>query len=154
MTLAGGVPAAYLSARDEAMHSLGVGTMHDMKSVIEGIFLPSLQSRDYTLGEKIKMWRGKASSGVSPMWGEMLTTDLAKQVPEVRVPVYFLHGLHDFTCSFSVAEAYFERLKAPLKGFYVFAHSAHSPIFEEPGRVQEILRVDVLNGTNRMADKK
>lgn len=42
---------------------------------------------------------------------------------------------------------------APLKGFYTFEQSAHSPVFEEPGKVMTILREDVLNGANRLADK-
>jgi len=45
------------------------------------------------------------------------------------------------------------RLSAPLKGFYTFSESAHSPIFEEPDRVMTILREEVLNGTNRLADR-
>jgi pimeloyl-ACP methyl ester carboxylesterase len=76
---------------------------------------------------------------VSARWEEMTSTDLATRVPEVSIPVYFFHGAFDYTCSGPDAEAYFERLKAPLKGFYAFAQSAHSPMFEEPGRVQEIL---------------
>ncbi len=43
-----GTPDAYLALRDPAMHSLGIGTTHDMNSVITGIFLPSLACRDYT----------------------------------------------------------------------------------------------------------
>ncbi len=65
VTMTGGTPAAYLAVRDEAMHSLGIGTTHDMNSVITGIFFPSLTSRDYTLMEKVNMWRGKSRSGVS-----------------------------------------------------------------------------------------
>lgn len=149
-----GVPRAYLSLRDEAMHGLGIGTTHDMRSVFKGIFLPSLQSREYTLAEKINLWRGKVASGVSSMWDEIIATDLAIRVPELDVPVYFLHGVHDYTCSCVEAEAYFEKLKAPIKGFYAFPYSAHSPVFEEPARAQKILREDVLAGTNRLADKR
>jgi len=152
VTMRDGVPDRYLAVRDTAMHRLGVGTMHDMRSFITGIFLESLRSRDYTLGEKLSLWRGKASSGVSSMWKEILATDLAERVPAVRVPVYFLHGLYDCTCSREEALHYFDRLEAPLKGFYTFAHSAHSPMFEEPARVREIMRLDVLAGTNRLAD--
>jgi hypothetical protein len=36
VTMTDGTPDAYLAVRDEAMHSLGVGTTHDMKSVIDG----------------------------------------------------------------------------------------------------------------------
>ncbi len=154
VTLAGGVPMAYLSVRDQAMHRLGIGTTREMRSVITGIFLPSLRSHEYTLNEKINLWRAKASSGVSPIWREMLATDLAQCVPEVAIPVYFLHGVYDYTCSYTEAEAYFEKLKSPCKGFYAFARSAHSPIFEEPDKVRKILREDVLAGTNRLADRQ
>ena len=148
-----GVPAAYLRVRDRAMHGLGVGTTRDMRSIVGGIFLPSLRSRQYTLREKIDLWRGKASSGVSCMWDEILATDLTERVPEVGVPVFFLHGVHDHTCSYAEAQAYFDKLRAPLKGFYTFAAPAHSPLLEEPEKAQTILRDDVLAGTNRLADR-
>jgi pimeloyl-ACP methyl ester carboxylesterase len=48
VTMAESTPDAYLALRDEAMHSLGIGTTHNMSSVITGIFLPSLTSREYT----------------------------------------------------------------------------------------------------------
>jgi pimeloyl-ACP methyl ester carboxylesterase len=154
VTMTGGTPDAYLAARDEAMHSLGIGTTRDMDSVITGIFLPSLASRDYTLTEKINMWRGKAHSGVSPLWKTMLATDLAQQTPELGIPAYFFEGIHDYTCSYIEAKAYFEQLKAPVKGFYTFEQSAHSPIFEEPEKMQQILLKDVLAGANNLADTK
>ena len=154
VTLTGGTPDAYLAVRDEAMHSLGIGTTHDMKSVITGVLLPSLQSRDYTLNEKINMWRAKSSSGVSALWNKMITTDMAKQVPELRLPVYFFDGIYDYTVSYTEAKAYFEKLKAPVKGFYTFEQSAHSPIFEEPEKVRQIVQDDVLVGANSRADAK
>ena len=154
VTMEGGTPDAYRAFRDEAMHSLGIGTTHAMNSVITGIFYPSLTSREYTLTEKINMWRGKSRSGISILWDAMLATDLSKQVPELDLPVYFLEGKYDYTCSYTEAKSYFETLKAPVKGFYSFEQSAHSPIFEEPVKMQKILREDVLAGTNRLADIK
>ena len=154
VTLEGGTPDAYLAIRDEGMHSLGIGTTHDMDSVISGIFLPSLASREYTFMEKINMWRGKSRSGVSSLWDEMTSTDLSEQVPELDIPVYFLEGIFDYTCSYTEARSYFEKLKAPVKGFYTFEQSAHSPLFEEPEKMQKILREDILAGTNNLADAK
>jgi pimeloyl-ACP methyl ester carboxylesterase len=148
-----GTPPRYLALRDRAMHRLGVGTTHDMRSVVTGLFLPSWVSREYTLREKVRMWRGKAAAGVSPLWPEMLTTDLAKDVRQIRVPVYFLHGVYDQTCSYRLAKDYLADLDTPLKGFYTFVQSAHSPLFEEPGRVREIMTGDVLQGTNSLADE-
>ena len=152
VTMTGGTPAAYLAVRDEAMHSLGIGTTHDMHSVITGIFLPSWACRDYTFMEKVNLWIGKSHSGVASLWNEMLATDLSKQTPELKIPVYFFDGIYDYTVSYTLAKDYFEHLKAPVKGFYTFAQSAHSPIFEEPKKVQKIVQEDVLQGTNSLAD--
>ena len=153
VTTIDGTPDTYLDVRDRAMHSLGVGTTHDMKSVLSGVFWPSLRSPQYTLSEKVKMWRGKLSSGVSALWDEMLDTDLAERVTELALPIYFFHGINDYTCSYPLARVYFEQLKAPLKGFYTFDRSAHSPIFEESGKASRILREDVLAGANGLADR-
>ena len=154
VTMTGGTPDAYRKVRDVAMHSLGIGTTHDMKSVITGIFLPSLASRDYTFLEKVNMWRGKSRSGISVMWDTMLATDLSGEVPELDLPVYFFEGIYDYTCSYIEAKSYFENLKAPVKGFYTFEKSAHSPLFEEPEKMQLILKEDVLAGLNSLADIK
>jgi pimeloyl-ACP methyl ester carboxylesterase len=68
VTLTNGTPDAYRAVRDEAMHSLGIGTTHDMKSIMSGIVVPSWQSRDYTVSEKVNTWRAKAAAGVSIVW--------------------------------------------------------------------------------------
>ena len=106
-----------------------------MNSVFSGIFWPSLRSPQYTLSEKIKIWRGKLSSGVSVLWDEMLVTDLAGRVTELALPAYFFHGIYDYTVNYQLAKNYFDGLKAPLKGFYSFDRSAHSPILRTPDTV-------------------
>ena len=154
VTLAGGVPDAYRAVRDTAMHSLGVGTTRDMNSVITGIFLPSWMSHDYTLMEKVNMWRGKSRAGIAVLGDTMFSTDLSKVVSKLDIPVYFFEGIYDYTCSYALAKEYFEVLQAPVKGFYTFEQSAHSPIFEEPEKMQKILLEDVLAGTNNLANLK
>jgi pimeloyl-ACP methyl ester carboxylesterase len=145
------LPAGYLKVRDIAMHELGVGTTRDMKSVFYDMFLQSLLHRDYTLGEKINLWRGKLFSG-NCLWNTQLSTDLTKQVTRLDVPIYFLHGVYDYTVSYPLAKAYFDRLEAPVKGFYTFKQSAHTPFFEEPAKMREIMVTDVLTGSKSLAD--
>ena len=147
------LPDSYLSVRDKAMHSLGIGTTHDMKSVVTGLLLRSLENREYTLPQKINMWRGKIFSG-SQLWNTQLSTDLTKKVTRLEIPVYFFHGVYDYTVSYPLARSYYEQLDAPLKGFYTFEKSAHTPLFEEPDKVLTILREDVLTGSNHLADIK
>ena len=154
VTMTEGIPDAYRVLRDPAMHSLGIGTTHDMKSVISGIFLPSLINPEYTLIEKVNMWRGKSRSGISILWADIISTDLTRQVPELKLPVYFFEGIYDYTCSYTEAKSYFEKLKAPMKGFYTFEKSAHSPLFEEPEKMQQIFREDILVGLNNLSDIK
>lgn len=154
VTVTEGTPKAYMRLRDKAMHSLGIGTIHEMKSVIRGIFFPSLMFKGYTLTEKFILWRGKSRSGISILWATMITTDLTEQVQELQLPVYFFAGKYDYTVSSSLAKSYFEQLKAPLKGFYTFEQSAHSPLFEEPEKSIRILKEDVLLGSNTHADLK
>ncbi len=147
------IPFGYLKLRDKAMHGIGVGTTREMTSIIHGIFLPSLTCRDYTFTEKINLWRAKARAGVHPLWDTILATDLTKQVPELKIPAYFFHGIYDYTVSYNLAKNYFEQLKAPVKGFYTFNQSAHSPMFEEPEKVKEIILTDVLTGSSSLTDK-
>jgi len=146
------VPRAYLRVRDTAMHRLGVGTTRDMRSVVSGIVWPSLRSPQYTTAEKVRTWRGKLASGVSALWEEALATDLAATVTDVPHPLYLFHGVHDQTCSYDLARRFFDTVRAPVKGFYTFEESAHSPFFEEPERMRTILREDVLHGTTGHAD--
>lgn len=70
------------------------------------------------------------------------------------MPVYFFHGIHDYTVSYPLAKSYFDDLEAPQKGFYTFANSAHSPMFEEPERMNEVLCRDVLLGGTSLADER
>jgi pimeloyl-ACP methyl ester carboxylesterase len=134
-----------LPLRDETMHDLGIGTMHNMRSVFTGIFLPVMQCRAYTLAEKINIWRGKAAlNNITDLRRQMNETDMIRKVPKLKIPVYFFSGVYDYTVSYILAESYFKQLQAPVKGFYLFRESAHSPIFEEPEKAIRIMLEDVL----------
>lgn len=142
----------WMALRDEAMHRAGVGTTRDMDSVITGVFLRSWRSPAYTILEKINIWRGKVSSR-RYLWDKVLHTDLVERIILLEIPVYFFVGQHDYTTGYGLARDYFQKIKAPLKGFYTFNSSAHSPLFEEPQRARKILREDVLALKNSMADE-
>jgi pimeloyl-ACP methyl ester carboxylesterase len=145
------LPAAYDALRDDYMHQAGIGTTRDMKSVVTGVFLRSWLSPEFTLSEKLHLWRGKFFS-LAKLRNTAFAADLTRQVTQLDLPVYFLSGAYDYTCSVLVSRAYFQEIKAPLKGFYTFEQSAHTPLFEEPAKVINILREDVLPGTNNLAD--
>lgn len=146
-----GTSPAWMRLRDRAMHRAGVGHMREMDSVVTGIFLPMWRVRAYTLAEKINIWRGKIWSRPF-FWEDLLRDDLAGRLTEFALPVYFLTGRHDFTANAELSRAYFDAIEAPVKGFYMFESSAHSPLFEEPGHATKILLQDVLKGKTALAD--
>jgi pimeloyl-ACP methyl ester carboxylesterase len=108
------------------MHRLGIGTTHDMKSVITDIFLASWKFPGYTVGEKINLWRERSFSRSFGLWEQLIRVDLRTAVPRLEVPVYLLEGKYDYTCNVELARDYLRRLQAPVKGFYEFDHSAHT----------------------------
>jgi len=143
----------YQIMRDKPMHQLGIGTTHTMKSLITGIFLPVMLCKEYTFTEKINIWRGKYfTNKTAGLWNKLVVTDLNMKVLELKIPIYFFHGIYDYTVSYTLAKDYFEKLRAPLKGFYTFEQSAHSPMFEEPEKMRQILQKHVLKGNVNLAD--
>lgn len=147
------LPEEYVKIRDVAMHELGIGTMRNMRNLLTDLILPSLLFSEYTLREKYNLWAGKAHSGISQNWNEMVKTDLSKSKYSFKVPVYLFHGVYDYTCSYELAREYFKIIEAPVKGFYTFRNSAHSPLFEEPDKMNKILLKDVMNSLTDLADK-
>jgi pimeloyl-ACP methyl ester carboxylesterase len=146
-----GTSPEWMRLRDAAMHRIGVGHTHDMDSVVTGIFLPMWRVRAYTVAEKINIWRGKAWSRPF-FWDALIRDDLGARLTTFDLPIYFFVGRHDQTANPELSRAYFDLIEAPVKGFYIFGDSAHSPLFEEPARAKEILLNDVLQAANALAD--
>jgi pimeloyl-ACP methyl ester carboxylesterase len=150
VSMADGLSPAWMRLRDRAMHGVGVGNTHESRSVITGIFLPVWGVRAYTITDKINIWRGKLWSRPF-FWEDLLRDDLSSRLVEFNLPIYFFVGENDYTANKDLSRAYFDRITAPIKGFYLFENSAHSPLFEEPERATDILLRDVLLGTNALA---
>ena len=135
----------YLKIRDKVMHEAGIGTTHEMKSVFKEIFLESLLNNEYTLGEKIDLWRGMIFSSKTELRSVMMSTDIREKIRSIDIPVYFFSGAYDYTVNYKMSKEYLEDLNAPRKEFYLFENSAHSPIFEESDKMEKIIKEDILN---------
>jgi len=139
--------------RDNAMHEMGIGTMRNMKSVFKDIFIPVWTCRAYTVREKLKIWKSKLIFlPETNLKREILTTDFSNLFPEIDVPVYFISGKYDLTVNIEISREYYQSLNSPLKGFYTFENSAHSPLFEEPERFRKILDQDILKSQISLSD--
>ncbi|MBC8146373.1 MAG: alpha/beta hydrolase [Bacteroidetes bacterium] len=68
--------------------------------------------------------------------------DFIKQIPEVKIPVYFISGSYDYILPWTLSEKYCDTLIAPYKEFIKFDKSGHNPLFEEPEKFnKEIIRI-------------
>lgn len=137
---------------DEVIHKAGFGTTNDMKSIITGVFFPSFFAREYTVSEKINLWKGKWADYSKKMREILLYKDFSSDITKFNIPVYFLHGKYDYTTAYPMTKDYFDKIEAPIKGFYTFEESAHSPLFEEPDKFIKIIREDVKNNATNLAD--
>jgi pimeloyl-ACP methyl ester carboxylesterase len=147
------VPFYKTIIRDQSMHELGIGTMRNMKSVLKGVFLPVWMCKAYTIREKFNIWVSKFSFiKKTKLIDELFATDIPSIVPRLEIPVYFFSGKYDLTVNHNLSKGYLEKMQAPVKGFYTFNESAHSPVFEEPQRLKDILLKDVINGTTTLSD--
>ena len=94
---------------------------------------------EYAWPDLIKLWLGIRFTK-NLLWPQVFYTNLFEQIPELKVPVYFLLGTHDYVISTKLAKQYFKLLKAPKKELILFHYSGHTPIFEQPERFNEVLR--------------
>lgn len=134
------------SFRDRSMHELGIGTMRNMKSVISGIFIPVWLCKSYTVSEKINIWTSKLSFvKKTRLIDELFQMDFTTLVPKLDIPVYFFSGQYDFTVNADLSRAYLEKLEAPVKAFYNFRNSAHSPLFEEPKNAIDLIEQELFH---------
>jgi pimeloyl-ACP methyl ester carboxylesterase len=96
-------------------------------------------SRDYSLLDIIGTLRGMRFVPDQLLPG-LAQLNLFEMLPQLDVPVCLLQGRHDYVAPSSIAEQYYQALRAPKgKQLIWFEESAHMPQYEEPGKFREIL---------------
>lgn len=102
-----------------------------------------LLSTEYTFLDRINFFKGIFES-VELVFPELLKVDLFTQVPELKVPVWFMLGRHDYEVPSVLAAKYFDVLKAPAKTLCWFENSSHMPNTEEEKLFNQILVEKIL----------
>lgn len=121
------------------VHDAGGGTIKD-KSEFEGIVLPVLFCKCYTVAEKLKYVPAMKMYRKTPLAKELDDFDYRESITSLEIPVYFISGDTDYNCPWELVKEYCEIIEAPDKGFYLIPDSAHSPLWENPGATCDILR--------------
>lgn len=123
------------------LHDAGGGTIKD-KTEFEGITLPILLAKCYTIKEKIGYVKGMNVylKTRTPLKEALEDFDYRKEIPELKIPAYFISGDTDYNCPWELVEDYCNILKAPDKGFFLIPDAAHSPLWENPEVTCGIMR--------------
>lgn len=99
-------------------------------NTLNDIVLGSIFSPEYTGLDGIKFLLGwKFTSNT--MFGNNIGLDFMRDIPEVKVPIYFCVGVYDYNTPSELIEKYYNQLIAPEKELILFEESAHYPHFEE-----------------------
>lgn len=100
-------------------------------------------SREYSFKDLIKYGKSSGFSAGNIIYDpDFNNIDFFKQIPEVKIPVFFISGAYDYNTPWELVQRYHNTLQAPYKEFIKFEKSGHSPVFEEPERFnQEVIRI-------------
>lgn len=100
-------------------------------------------SREYSFFDLIKYGKSSGFSAGNIIYDPAFNNiDFFKQIPEIKIPVFFISGAYDYNTPWELVERYTKTIIAPYKEFIKFERSGHSPVFEEPDRFnKEIIRI-------------
>jgi pimeloyl-ACP methyl ester carboxylesterase len=70
---------------------------------------------------------------------ELADTDLIHTLPRLDVPLIMVQGRLDQVAPGTAAQGFFDAVSAPVKRLEWFDDSAHTPQFDEPTRLRQLL---------------
>lgn len=113
---------------------------------VEDLYANFQESPEYSTQEKLNYLKSAEFTNTHIMQdADFNNFDLRIQVPEVRIPVFFLVGKYDYINPTPLAKTYFNGLKAPQKELIEFENAGHDPAWEEPERYhKELLRIQQI----------
>lgn len=73
------------------------------------------------------------------VFNEASKNNLFGTLPAIECPVYFFLGRKDYQTNYTVAEKYYNTVKAPLKKLFWFERSGHFIPTTEPSKLQDVI---------------
>ncbi|MHC1702505.1 MAG: alpha/beta hydrolase family protein [Tenuifilaceae bacterium] len=128
----------FIATERSYVMKFGGGATHKMTGILPLVKMIFL-TKEYTIKEKFNYLKGSSFS-IKYLWPEVINTNLFNEIDSMRIPVYILQGLYDYQTPSPVAKEFYNQLKAPVKEFFLFENSAHSPNMEEVEKFNQIVR--------------
>jgi pimeloyl-ACP methyl ester carboxylesterase len=87
------------------------------------------------------------------LYPQLQDIDFRRDIQRLEVPVYIVLGEHEARGRAVLANEWFNLLKAPSKELFVFEHSGHRPLFEEPGAFAAVIDRALSNNASLSMNK-
>ena len=139
-----GFYARYSAVRTAALRF--AGAEYPSNAFRETMTTAAAEAPEYSPSERQRLPQAEADT-LTAMYPALARVDLAKHVPAISVPVYFVLGRHNYAACPSAADRYFALLTAPIKSLVWFEQSAQAPNYEEPDKFLQLMVGRVLTGT-------
>ena len=79
------------------------------------------------------------------LWKDLLSVDFLSADTVFKIPVFFICGKYDYNTPTHLTKQYFDKIKAPLKQFFIFENSGHLIPFEEPEKFNKLMTESILH---------
>ena len=93
----------------------------------------------YSLWEYVKVIRGFFRT-MHMLMPEFEKIQFDHTIGELKVPLVVMLGRHDYMTPSTIAETYFEGVRAPAKTVHWFESAAHFPYYDDPQKFVDIVR--------------
>ena len=133
----------HIAAKNHWLAQFG-GEYHSAEMYQEyGGYLGEGSGSEYSQADVKKWMQGSE-------WAEKTTSpevakagyNVFRDLPEVKIPLYFFVGRYDYQTPGPLAEEYYNFVKAPKKDLIWFEESAHYMLFAEPNKItRELIRI-------------
>jgi pimeloyl-ACP methyl ester carboxylesterase len=92
--------------------------------------------------EQVRMKQGYVENWAKvwlALFNEASAINFEMGAPEIKCPIYFMVGAHDYQTNYELTKTYFEKLKAPKKELFWFNDSAHLLNLTESRKFQDVI---------------
>jgi pimeloyl-ACP methyl ester carboxylesterase len=108
-----------------------VRTHNSQGPLVKMILKELIRCSEYTFFDIFTKYLPGRKFSNDVLWNELLTINFFEKVPELKVPLFFFIGRHDYLTTFEIAVKYFHFVQAPAKECIWFENSAHMTLIEE-----------------------
>jgi proline iminopeptidase len=81
------------------------------------------------------------------LYPQLQNIDFRTQASTLNVPVYLVQGRHELPGRASLADEWFQQLKAPTKQMIIFDPAGYRSLFERPDLFNQVMTTTVLPQT-------